>query len=96
VRRAVAQPRVSRLPTARDQGGWMEPLEPSSLLSDSNPSPLPNPRKTPEIHLNPTALSADPSCPPPDLQFEGPCGSIAGATVVRRPPSPSATGVEIR
>ena len=73
----------------------MEPLEPSSLPFASHPPLHPIPPKSPESSLNPSATSADPSSPPLDLPFDGSLGSSAGDVVVRRPPSPSSTGVQL-
>ena len=74
----------------------MEPLEPSSLPFASHPPLHPIPPKSPESSLNPSATSADPSSPPLDLPFDGSLGSSAGDAVVRRPPSPSSTGVHLQ
>ena len=74
----------------------MEPLEPLSLPSDSYAPPLLIPQKTREISPNPSASSVDPSCPPLDLPIDGALGSSVGVVAVRRPPPPSAMGVEVR
>ena len=78
------------------QSYGMEPLEPSPLPFASHPPLHPIPPKSPESSLNPSATSADPGSPPLDLPFDGSLGSSAGDAVVRRPPSPSSTGVHLQ